>query len=180
MCKHVAAALYGVGSRLDDRPELLFTLRGVDSAELIDAHAEAAVQAVVRGGKGRRIDEKDLESIFGMDVDLEGPPRRPARTRREVKHDPFSVLKLAQAHQAFRGGYDGILVGSRRPAQNAPGPSRLSRSCACPSYREGLRNHQVLPSATSRTTQSGTVLVGMRRAASPFAPSAPRRSAACS
>ena len=30
MCKHVAAALYGVGTRLDDKPELLFLLRGVD------------------------------------------------------------------------------------------------------------------------------------------------------
>ncbi|MCP4593706.1 MAG: hypothetical protein GY842_23470, partial [bacterium] len=37
MCKHVAAALYGVGSRLDDRPELLFLLRDVDAQELIAA-----------------------------------------------------------------------------------------------------------------------------------------------
>ena len=35
MCKHVAATLYGAGARLDSAPELLFTLRGVDSAELI-------------------------------------------------------------------------------------------------------------------------------------------------
>jgi uncharacterized Zn finger protein len=70
MCKHVAAVLYGVGARLDDQPELLFVLRGVDSDELIDARAEAAVQQVVRGGKGRRIAEKDLAAIFGMDVDL--------------------------------------------------------------------------------------------------------------
>ncbi len=27
MCKHVAAVLYGVGARLDERPELFFTLR---------------------------------------------------------------------------------------------------------------------------------------------------------
>jgi uncharacterized Zn finger protein len=30
MCKHVAAALYGVGARLDEQPELLFVLRNVD------------------------------------------------------------------------------------------------------------------------------------------------------
>src|SRR5207344_3222644 len=35
MCKHVAAVLYGVGSRLDERPELLFTLRGVDEKDLV-------------------------------------------------------------------------------------------------------------------------------------------------
>jgi uncharacterized Zn finger protein len=78
MCKHVAAVLYGVGARLDDRPELLFALRGVDSEELIDARAEAAVQEVVRGGKGRRIAEKDLAAIFGMDVDLDSPRQRGA------------------------------------------------------------------------------------------------------
>ena len=35
MCKHVAAVLYGVGARLDQAPELLFVLRGVDQNELI-------------------------------------------------------------------------------------------------------------------------------------------------
>src|SRR5713226_5298345 len=35
MCKHVAAALYGVGARLDQKPQLLFGLRGVDENELI-------------------------------------------------------------------------------------------------------------------------------------------------
>ena len=35
MCKHVAATLYGVGARLDSDPDLLFTLRGVDRAELV-------------------------------------------------------------------------------------------------------------------------------------------------
>src|SRR5688572_21605057 len=35
MCKHVAAVLYGIGARLDQQPELLFTLREVDLPELI-------------------------------------------------------------------------------------------------------------------------------------------------
>ncbi len=35
MCKHVAAVLYGVGARLDEQPQLLFVLRGVDENELI-------------------------------------------------------------------------------------------------------------------------------------------------
>jgi uncharacterized Zn finger protein len=29
MCKHVAAVLYGIGARIDERPELLFLLRSV-------------------------------------------------------------------------------------------------------------------------------------------------------
>jgi len=35
MCKHVAAVLCGVGARLDRAPEMLFTLRGVDPAEMV-------------------------------------------------------------------------------------------------------------------------------------------------
>ena len=37
MCKHVAATLYGVGTRLDENPELFFALRHVDHLELIAA-----------------------------------------------------------------------------------------------------------------------------------------------
>ena len=65
MCKHVAAVLYGVGSRLDDSPELLFLLRGVDEAELIATdmalpHGTATADGLADG---------DLEDIFGIDLD---------------------------------------------------------------------------------------------------------------
>ena len=35
MCKHVAAVLYGVGARLDEQPELLFVLRGIEERDLL-------------------------------------------------------------------------------------------------------------------------------------------------
>ena len=34
LCKHVAAALYGTGARLDAEPDLLFRLRAVDAGAL--------------------------------------------------------------------------------------------------------------------------------------------------
>ena len=68
MCKHVAAVLYGVGARLDEKPELLFKLRGVDHEELIDADAEAAVSAATSKGKSKRIDTDDLSDVFGIDI----------------------------------------------------------------------------------------------------------------
>ena len=60
MCKHVAAVLYGVGARLDQQPELLFKLRGVDHEELIAADAEAAVSAATSRGKSNRLDDGEL------------------------------------------------------------------------------------------------------------------------
>src|SRR5262245_5675442 len=41
MCKHVAATLYGVGARLDEKPQLLFVLRGVDESELLAETGES-------------------------------------------------------------------------------------------------------------------------------------------
>jgi uncharacterized Zn finger protein len=84
MCKHVAAVLYGVAARLDERPELLFTLRGVNHEELVTTQVAEAVQAVIQGGQGkdsrRRIAEGDLADVFGVDIDdapLQKPVKRP-------------------------------------------------------------------------------------------------------
>ncbi len=82
MCKHVAAVLYGVGARLDDRPELLFLLRGVDHAELIAADAEAAVSAATSRSKSKRLKDAELSDVFGIDLDTSddaaaaSPPRK--------------------------------------------------------------------------------------------------------
>ncbi|MDJ0865978.1 MAG: hypothetical protein QNK03_07710 [Myxococcota bacterium] len=71
MCKHVAAALYGVGARLDRAPELLFVLRGVDPAELVgDAVGDLGTKR--KPARGRVLAEKDLSSVFGVEIDLGG------------------------------------------------------------------------------------------------------------
>ncbi len=86
MCKHVAAVLYGVGARLDHKPELLFTLRGVDHEELIDADAEAAVSAATTKGKSKRLDTDDLSAVFGIDVAASNADSPlPAAPKKKVK-----------------------------------------------------------------------------------------------
>lgn len=70
LCKHVASSLYGVGARLDHAPELLFTLRGVDPAEMVDDMADP--MGAPSGASTRRtLETDDLASIFGMDIDFE-------------------------------------------------------------------------------------------------------------
>jgi uncharacterized Zn finger protein len=70
MCKHIAAVMYGVGNRLDRSPELLFLLRAVDHAELI----EQAIPKAPAGSKGksRTIATGDLGAIF--DIEIENEP----------------------------------------------------------------------------------------------------------
>jgi uncharacterized Zn finger protein len=69
MCKHVAAVLYGVGARLDTKPELLFALRGVDHEELIAADAEKALAAATSSGKSKRLEADDIGSVFGIEIE---------------------------------------------------------------------------------------------------------------
>ena len=70
MCKHVAATLYGVGARLDHMPELLFTLRGVDPAEMVEAAVDRPPPGV-RSGRGRVLESTELSSVFGIDIDID-------------------------------------------------------------------------------------------------------------
>ncbi len=78
MCKHIAAVLYGVGARLDTKPELLFELRGVNHEELISADATAAVSEATRKGKSRRLATSSLSDVFGIDLDGDStdPPEK--------------------------------------------------------------------------------------------------------
>lgn len=79
MCKHLAATLYGVGVRLDHEPELLFTLRGVDPTEMV----EAAIDRPTADGKtrkGRVLETHELSSVFGVDIDIDGVSSQEAAT----------------------------------------------------------------------------------------------------
>jgi len=69
MCKHVAAVLYGIGARLDQHPELLFVLRGVDHNDLISADVK-----IPEGKSKRRQLSGDLSDVFGIELDETTPP----------------------------------------------------------------------------------------------------------
>ena len=77
VCKHVAAVLYGVGIRLDARPELFFVLRQVDQTELLTSATAGAVSRH-RPAAGTRIPDDRLAAVF--EIELEDPP--PARVDR--------------------------------------------------------------------------------------------------
>lgn len=64
MCKHVAAVLYGVGSRLDHEPHLLFKLRKVDHLELINN--ATLKRPSDRSSKSKVIENQNLSELFGI------------------------------------------------------------------------------------------------------------------
>jgi uncharacterized Zn finger protein len=66
MCKHVAAVMYGVGARLDARPELLFVLRKVEHGELVAGATD--FEAAHGGSKRKTIAEGQLSDVFGIEI----------------------------------------------------------------------------------------------------------------
>ena len=88
MCKHVAATLYGAGARLDAAPDLLFTLRGVDRAELI-ASAGADLPMTGTGATSERVlADDDVAGLFGIDMaPSSAPPLTEERKRKTRPKD---------------------------------------------------------------------------------------------
>jgi uncharacterized Zn finger protein len=78
MCKHVAAVLYGVGARLDQSPELLFTLRSVNHEELITQAATATDLAGKTATAGPELAESEIGAVFGIELDTQTATATPA------------------------------------------------------------------------------------------------------
>ena len=180
MCKHAAAVLYGVGSRLDDSPELLFRLRGVDEAELI------AADMALPGGTttADTLADGDLGDIFGIDLDPAGST--PAPNARE----PAAGADRAGAAGARRpatGTDRAGAAGARRPAagadsdgaDSAPAPNaRQPAAHAAPGRKKARRaptprSPQADPptaspgqedagAAASRFRPTGALIAGLR------------------
>lgn len=69
MCKHVAAALYGVGVRLDEQPLLFFELRGIDAGRFIDVTLANRVEQMLANAdciSPRIMDDADVMGLFGV------------------------------------------------------------------------------------------------------------------
>ena len=101
MCKHVAAALYGVGARLDETPELFFTLRGVDMEELVTAAGDSAARQGAAGEiGGDALAGADLAEIFGVeleanpDVSPAAAPQTLTAARKPLRKKAASTRKL--------------------------------------------------------------------------------------
>lgn len=105
LCKHLAAALYGVGARLDQKPEMLFLLRGVDYLELLESVSSSSATA----GPGS-LDAENLADVFGIEITPDTPvkprtkkaasqplSRKPARTATKSKSKAKAKTKAKPA-----------------------------------------------------------------------------------
>ena len=86
MCKHVAAVLYGIGHRLDQEPELLFTLRGVEARELIASDLSFLDESSQVAEDTLSYD--DVGDIFGIELEEDLQIQDPKPEDREAAVDP--------------------------------------------------------------------------------------------
>jgi uncharacterized Zn finger protein len=95
MCKHVAAVLYGVGARLDQTPQLLFVLRGVDENELLAGAGPSLSLAKSAHSDASVLNDTDVAALFGLEmaddsdsgipVPVISKPSRPSTTTKRGK-----------------------------------------------------------------------------------------------
>jgi len=69
MCKHVAAALYGIGARFDDDPTLFFLLRDIDFKELLKKSVDEKMKSMLKNADavtGRVMSDVNTLELFGV------------------------------------------------------------------------------------------------------------------
>src|SRR5689334_2870360 len=118
MCKHVAAVLYGIGSRLDEEPELLFRLRCVDERELMADLDPAVPLSETAPAAGRLLEVDDVSALFGLDMAGEEGAGRLGSDA------PPASKPVAKARQARAGGN----TGARRKSGPNPGTGDHTRT----------------------------------------------------
>lgn len=67
MCKHVTAALYGIGARFDENPILFFHLRAIDVDVLVKQSVEQKMQRMLENAENRTtrvLDEEEARDLF--------------------------------------------------------------------------------------------------------------------
>jgi len=88
MCKHVAAVLYGIGTRLDDDPMLFFKLRGVDGNDLVAQAVKDNTSKLLKKAKkktNRVLDNINISDVFGIDMDSESIEMKPEPKKKPKK-----------------------------------------------------------------------------------------------
>jgi uncharacterized Zn finger protein len=116
-CKHLAAVMYAVGARLDSEPELLFLLRDVDHQELVSqAVAEGNLEREL-GGDGGSLAGAELGEIFGIELDVTPPGRRPPRSRSQANHNQSRARKTASGKPAVTLARPATRKAGRKPVK---------------------------------------------------------------
>lgn len=156
LCKHLAAILYGVGARLDSAPELLFTLRGVDQAELIQSDTTAFSGTGKRSSR-RTLPASALSDVFGIDIDADDPPADLPAPAPKVPDAPATRgAEVIRKAGPVRG------AGTDREARTAQDAGTAREAGFGPTRRAAKRTTRKPPEADAGLEVTPTGIRGLR------------------
>ncbi len=168
MCKHVAATLYGVGARLDHKPELLFTLRGVDPAEMVEAAFDRPATAS-RSRRGRVLESDELSSVFGVDIvsDVDMVEASSEDVGALAKTQRRGAQTRKQAASGRSGKTRGQPVARNALASRSPRTSRKTSTKKATAKKAGARRSTPRKTAATKAAakKSATKKASARKAA---------------
>ena len=123
LCKHLAAVMYGVGVRLDESPELLFLLRGVDYEELIATELAIDTTSSTDNELGG-----SLSDIFGIEIDNNSVNLATPNPAVAVKKNSKSKRKKVSTKTAAAKAASKVKTKAKNvSATSAPGSINISR-----------------------------------------------------
>ena len=96
MCKHIAAVLYGIGARLDNDSNLFFTLRNVNVENLVTKIVKGKTKQLLEKAdkkSARVIDDADLSSVFGIELDEGTVPKKRITSKAKVTTKKKTSIK---------------------------------------------------------------------------------------
>jgi len=168
LCKHVAAALYGTGTRLDAEPELLFRLRAVDAGEIF-ANLDAALPAARGSATGPRLETGDLSELFGIDMAAPAPAPR-GKVLAAAKPSPEAKISRPETGDGKKTKRAGpakatrarpspampngpVLEPGRRPGRkrSMPAPSPVAAESATPARKRKLTRKTIFKTGVRKT-----------------------------
>jgi uncharacterized Zn finger protein len=164
MCKHVAASLYGVGARLDIRPELLFVLRGVDQNELLSAAGPEMALKAATPAAAKLLDDDDVAALFGLEMAEAAGPEGSPLTVIPVKSKPARSgrARLAKAPAAVIQGRKGAVHPAKTKTPATGRPARTKGKTKTPSSTNTPKKGD-RPEKTDPTGASGKAAPGKRK-----------------
>ena len=117
MCKHVAAVLYGIGARLDEKPALLFELRGVDENELLATVGQEFPLKKAVSAATKVLDDSDVAGLFGLEMVGTVSSDIPISTERPRQRKTSRVPKThsGKGAVAYKGGQPKTYKPARNP-----------------------------------------------------------------
>jgi uncharacterized Zn finger protein len=128
MCKHVAAALYGTAVRLDEKPELFFTLRGMKVHDFVGKMVKRESRDILQKAKQKSAraivsDKDEVSALFGITMESESPEATGTSVAKKRRTAAAADKKIT----AKAGSRKRVSAAEKKPGKNKPKKAKPRR-----------------------------------------------------